>query len=1070
MESDNKFEGTKKIGDKTYKILVFPDQNKISFNVELTSNSTNVKEFCNKFEKSQLSEIESSYENQSLDEILDDLLTLLDEEKFEIIDNETYLNFTIKKTRKRSLNLQLNIKIKEINFQYENLSDEMKAIIDKNELILGIDLGTTYSCSCVVIDGNYLIIQNSFGSKITPSYVAFLSKNKVCVGELAKLFPSFSKNIIYNVKRLIGKDNIDINNISLPFQLAQDNEYNNIKIEVKEPSEPSETSSFYYPEEIYSIILKKIITDSEYYLTRKIGRPIHIKNVVITIPAYFNQKQRRATKIGAEILGLNVKGMINEPTAACLASIYKQEENKTNYIVIIDFGGGTLDITLLKYEKGKDGVYFVVKFTYGDSNFGGENFDFILMEKCTGNNNLNKNLYNNIRLKRVCESAKIKLSNLTEAEINLEEYEKNKSINKKITRNDFEDYCKDLFTKFENILNQFISDCGVNKEEMKEVLLIGGTTLIPKIQEIIKSIFGENKIRKDLDSKESVAIGAAIKGAIISNLSSVSNIKLLDVINLSLGINTYGNRMSKIIKRSSPVPYPGCETYKTVFDNQTSASIEIFEGEDKDTRKNLCLGKFKIINLPKKPAGKAEIIVKFFINRDSLLEVTAIDESNERNKENRIFKYDSKDKENQEIDIIEPKDLKVIINDLKIKQNEIKIIDGVIYNNIKDWIIQKEEQVFNFMKNKDKYKENIRDSKRQIIEKLNIFIIDLLRDLYSNKNLDKLKQNFFVEYPKLKEETIDLKIFTSFLKYFFKKTNEYFSRYSNNSNDNDQTLLGIIKINLQDILNYLQFYDSSILNEIIEDFEPNSNLYYECLSILLQNYDARINEKFYHIYSLYKKGHYKYLSNRGEFEQTLRELEELNDSINSCVIMFRKIPKDNIPNVIKFKESYFCDFQLMIKAIKQILLYDKRRISYDLSFEELYNQCLSLNYKDYSFIKLRLYEICHQRNPSIAKELPLDKIADFFEEYLKKVHDFNYLESAFIFLFEHYPPINDFLPEDYVYLAKIRLDCLVKEKLHNSDFIYKISDCYGKMADRETNQEKRNLLSRIQAIINTIKR
>ena len=1060
MESDNKFERTKKIGDKTYKILVFPDQNKISFNVELTSNSTNVKEFCNKFEKSQLSEIESSYENQSLDEILDDLLTLLDEEKFEIIDNETYLKFTIKKTRKRSLNLQLNIKIKEINFQYENLSDEMKAIIDKNELILGIDLGTTYSCSCVVIDDNYLIIQNSFGSKITPSYVAFLSKNKVCVGELAKLLPSFSKNIIYNVKRLIGKDNIDINNISLPFQLAQDNEYNNIKIEVKDPS--LETSSFYYPEEIYSIILKKIITDSEYYLTRKIGRPIHIKNVVITIPAYFNQKQRRATKIGAEILGLNVKGMINEPTAACLASIYKQEENKTNYMVIIDFGGGTLDITLLKYEKGNDGIYFVVKFTYGDSNFGGENFDFILMEKCTGNNNLNKNLSNNIRLKRVCESAKIKLSNLTEAEIILEEYEKNKSINKKITRNDFEDYCKDLFTKFENILNQFISDCGVNKEEMKEVLLIGGTTLIPKIQEIIKSIFGENKIRKDLDSKESVAIGAAIKGAIISNLSSVSNIKLLDVINLSLGVKMLGNRMSKIIKRSSPVPYPGCETYKTVFDNQTSASIEIFEGEDKDTRKNLCLGKFKIINLPKKPAGKAEIIVKFFINRDSLLEVTAIDESNERNKENRIFKYDSKDKENQEIDIIEPKDLKVIINDLKIKQNEIKIIDGVIYNNIKDWIIQKEEQVFNFMKNKDKYKENIRDSKRQIIEKLNIFIIDLLRDLYSNKNLDQLKQNFFIEYPKLKEKTIDLKIFTSFLKYFFKKTNEYFSRSSNNSNDNDQTLLGIIKINLQDILNYLQFYDSSILNEIIEDFEPNSNLYYECLSILLQNYDARINEKFYHIYSEYKKGHYRYQSNR-EFEQTLREFEELNDSINSCIIIFRKIPNDKIPNEIKFKESYLCDFQLMIKAIKQILLYEKGIKPYDWRFEELYNKCLSLNYKDYSFIKLRLYELCCQRNPSIAEKLPLDKKADFFEEYLKNGN----LEFAFTFLFEHYPPIKDFLPEDY---AKIRLEYLAKEKSHNSDFIYKISDCYGKMADRETNQEKRNLLSRIQAIINTIKR
>ena len=253
------------------------------------------------------------------------------------------------------------------------------------------------------------------------------------------------------------------------------------------------------------------------------------------------------------------------------------------------------------------------------------------------------------------------------------------------------------------------------------------------------------------------------------------------------------------------------------------------------------------------------------------------------------------------------------------------------------------------------------------------------------------------------------------------------------------------------------------MNEIIEDFEPNSNLYYECLSILLQNYDARINEKFYHICSEYKKGHYKYERNRGEFEQILRELEELNDSINSCVITFRKIPKDNIPNVIKFKESYFCDFQLMIKAIKQILLYDKGRISYDLSFEELYNQCLSLNYKDYSFIKLRLYEICRQRNPSIAKELPLDKVADFFGECLGCGN----LEFAFTFLFERCPPIKDFLPEDY---AKIRLEYLAKEKLHNSDFIYKISYCYGKMAEIETNQEKRDLLSRIQAIINTIKR
>ena len=299
------------------------------------------------------------------------------------------------------------------------------------------------SCACAMIDEHFIIIENSLGLRSTPSYVCFLSKNEICTGNLAKLQPSQEfKNIVYNAKRLLGR-NINDKEIKeiipdLPFEVRQDDELNqlNIYIDFKDGGNKK-----FYPEQISSFILRKLVKDSEYYLTKKIKKKIIIKNAVITVPAYFNQKQREATYQAAEIINLNVKRMINEPTAASLAYGFKSLENNKKIITVLDFGGGTLDLTLLNFIKNEKGVYCEIKFSYGNTHFGGEDFDYILMKKCLENlkqKDFNKKLQCNIRLKRACEIEKIKLSTSDSANIILEEYSKNININFTLTKNNFD--------------------------------------------------------------------------------------------------------------------------------------------------------------------------------------------------------------------------------------------------------------------------------------------------------------------------------------------------------------------------------------------------------------------------------------------------------------------------------------------------------------------------------------------------------------------------------------------------------------------------------------------------------
>ena len=1068
--------------NQNYNLKVFVDGNSISFKLELNNDIKKI--FSNQFDQSYFSNMEETFENRNIKNIFDDLYEILDNGKYKIKNDSSTAEIILHKNRNTTLIFNLNEEIDEVNINYDCLSNEMKKIIDKNELILGIDLGTTYSCAAVMIDNHFIIIQNSLGEKTISSYVAFLSKNKIYVGDLAKVLPSNEKNIIFNLKRLIGKSYKDkeikkiIDEKLLPFDLIDDNEFDSLKIKVEFELDNKKEYHYYYPEQIYALILKKIIIDSEYFLSEKIGndKKIQIKNVVITIPAYFNQKQRLATKNAAEIIGLNVKGMINEPTAASLAYSYKIRVNIIKYIVVIDFGGGTLDITLLKFEKNESMTKCVVEFTYGDTNFGGENFDYILMEKCTNKSkkNLNQNLSVNVRLKRVCEKAKINLTKQESTRILLEEYENKKNINEFVTRKQFKKYCSQLFKKFDEIMDKFKEDCGIDENKINEVILIGGTTFIPEIEERIAKKFGEKKIKKDLDRKEVVAIGASIQGARISNLSFVNHIKLKDVTNLSLGVNVKGDKMSKLIERSSNFPAQGTDNYCTVSDNQTVALIKVFEGESENNLENLCLGEFTI-HLPKKRAGEAKIKIDFLVDNLQLLNVTATEIANINNSEKRTFKYEASDEniiKEQKLDVVEPKNIRQIIKDLKIIQNEVQFIDFNEYNNIKKSIIEKEGEIFIFSKKGDSNKVNIRNIKKEVVEMLNECCENILKNInYTDEKINDMKKNKREEeiISITEENNIKKKLFLSFLKFLFKKINEYFVVYSN---ANDKELKEKIKFNLQNYFNNIQYYNDKIIYEMIEDFEPNNEIYDVCLSILIDNYDGKLIEKYCNI----------------SLNKNLEELNNLNEIIDKCITLYNKINNRNILNNLKEKYLYFQEYKTKIK-IKKLLLTNKNEID-DKLLEQFENsKFLEINdLEDLNILgKLKVnqkdfidYETEDKNELLKAKNFE-NKLDSLYKLYKDKTNRYLNWED-FVFIFKEYPPIKEYIrqysPEYLNYkgkysFAKVNdINIIIKDLFFESrenfqSFLENMSIIYEKMAEDKHNSELKNhIYIKIQLFLN----
>ena len=720
-------------------------------------------------------------------------------------------------------------------------------IIENDSYILGIDLGTSNSCAAIMLEGNDIpkIIPNEFGLLTTPSFVTFLEPDKRLVGQLSKYNISSKLNTIFCSKRLLGKNYSDILKEkfeqSLPFKIIDDEESNKIKIEISFVENGNTIKKYYYPEQISAIILKQLKDDAEKYLSRKENREITIKKAVICTPAYFNQKQRKATKQAAEIAGLEVIGMINEPTAASLAyGLYKiDDENEERRIVIIDFGGGTLDFTSLIFSK-KDGeVYCDVDGSFGDSNFGGVNFDIALMEEILKKNNIINDDINDkkLRLKLACEKCKINLSSKDCSTVILDDYSfSQKSINEYFTKNDFIKICNPLFEKFQLKLKEFLNVCNLEKKKtlISDIILIGGTTKIPKIKELIKNEFPSSTIREDLNPCTSVAIGAAIQASMIVKPFD-SNINLLDVLNLSLGTNTYDEKekrevMDIIIKRSSQLPAFGSKKYNPLEDYQTSIKNNIYEGDNKELSDNLLLGTLRISNLTKAKRGDISILLEFNIDKDSLLKVKATEISSNKNEEKL---------EIPEIVGIKEKEL----NELKREELKAELVHFPGYDNIRNNIIENQERI----------NSNIKEIPKLYLENINMYIS--LLEKVDSKNIDK-------------------QLYFSFIKYIFSLLNYI--------EDPD-----LFKKRFKAIFIIIQFIDEKELFELLEDISDNKLTYHYCLTVIIKNYYSKMKEFYFRAFEKNKQH---------EIEKDLQNINACEKCLKFIENLLKKLP---FPELIK---------------------------------------------------------------------------------------------------------------------------------------------------------------------------
>ena len=485
--------------------------------------------------------------------------------------------------------------------------------------IIGIDLGTTNSCVAVMENGEPVVIQNSEGGRTTPSIVGFTSKGERIVGLPAKnQMVTNPKNTVYSVKRLIGHRFAELQGeaTKLPYTVVDNGA--DCRVEVDENGAKKK----YSPQEISAFILQKMKKTAEDYLGTE------VTEAVITVPAYFNDAQRQATKDAGKIAGLDVKRIINEPTAASLAFGFKQDSDKEKTIAVYDLGGGTFDISIL--ELG-DGV-FEVKSTNGDTHLGGDDWDRAIInwlvdefKKDTGID-LSKDPMAMQRLREAAENAKISLSNQTTTDINLPFITADatgpKHLQKSLSRAQFEQMTEDLFERTKEPCRKAMADAGITADKIDEVLLVGGSSRMPKVQEIVKSIFGKEG-SKGVNPDEAVAVGAAIQGGVLGG--DVKDVLLLDVTPLSLGIETMGGVMTKLIPRNTTIPTKKSQVFSTAADGQTAVSIHVLQGEREMADQNRTLGRFDLVGIPAAPRGVPQIEVTFDIDANGIVHVSAKD-------------------------------------------------------------------------------------------------------------------------------------------------------------------------------------------------------------------------------------------------------------------------------------------------------------------------------------------------------------------------------------------------------------------------------------------------------------
>ena len=845
---------------------------------------------------------------------------------------------------------------------------------EQEEFVIGIDLGTTYSVVSIFQNNETKIFKDEFGNKLIPSFVSFKDENRMVVGEQAKnRLDGKLNDVIYDVKRLIGRkcDDISIvnNSKNWPFKIKEDPESNNPKIEIEtlkifhvkkedfydnfnpfmaRKVKPPTILLEFYPEEVSSFVLKKLKTMAEDELKKE------VKKAVITVPAYFNNCQRESTKLAGELAGLEVLRIINEPTAAALAYGLNEGQNENKKILIFDLGGGTFDVTILSLEF-EDEKIFEVLSTDGDTNLGGQDFDQELYNLAYNDFFEKNDIYLDgnkkaaFKLRKGCEEAKKILSEKEETTIEYKKLYLGNDLKMTFTRKKFEEVCKHLFERCLAIVDNALELAGLKEKDINEVVLIGGSTRIPYVREMLKRKFRSSKICCDINPDEAVSIGAAIQGAIIvqnKKNKKINDINLFDVTPFSLGVELKNEKMDVIIKRNTQIPIIKKKIYSTVRNEQTTVVIKVYEGESENIKNNNLIGQFFLNNLPKFPAGKAKVEVTFFIDENNILNVSAQDVSNERNKNEIIITNNKRKINDEQIKKIKEK---------KFNENveQINLIGADLLKNEIDKLREKIMSVNN-IKEKFKYQKKICESFENFMEKF---------------DLEKLDKNE-VYLEKFKD-------------YFIYLIKEYYTILSY-KNLIDEDLIKNIRKNLF-VYSIALIHNSISVCEFLEDFNINKKINdFCCFFRVLENYGKGI--------FLYKNNEKKEAGNffslilKENFESQLKFIDEFSQKFFKNIFfevdkLFNNILQNSIEDAQKFYEN----------SVQNKTISNKNCL---LQIIKLFNFAIELNKKNDEIVDKYKFDYCVYRLNEIVKfylkdKNDIKKIVEKLEFYLKSKNDYN---------------------------------------------------------------------------------